>query len=232
MILTGTIVNIVTVLIGGTVGCLAGKAIPEKSSELIGKGLGLCTLFIGISGAMTDAYILPVILSVALGALVGEGLALEQRLHALGDRLQSAMKGKGGSIAEGFVSASLLFCVGAMSIVGSIQSGLGDHTTIFTKALLDGVMAIVFASRFGVGVLFSCAVILVYQGAFELCAGLVEPYMTDALTAQIACVGNILIMGLGINMVLGQKMRVMNLVPAVFIIIPVYYAYVWLISLI
>lgn len=222
MIFTGTLVNMGTVLVGGTLGCIAGRAIPEKTGALIGQGLGLCTLFIGIKGAMVDAQILTVILAVALGAIVGEGLRLEQRLCALGDLLQKKLDGRGGKISEGFVTASLLFCVGAMSIVGSIQSGLGDHSTIYTKALLDGVMATVFAARLGVGVLFSAGVIFIYQGAFEACAGLIEPYMTTALTNEIACVGNILIMGIGINLVLGTKIRVMNLTPAVFLIVPIY----------
>lgn len=225
MILQGTLVNIVTVLIGGTLGCVFGRFIPEKSGELLQKGLGLCVLFIGIEGAMTGVSILPVIFSIALGALIGEGLKLEQHLESLGDKLQAKMKGKGGSVSEAFVNASLLFCVGAMSIVGSIESGLGNPTTIYTKALLDGFMAMVFASRLGIGVLFSCFVILIYQGAFELLAGVVSPYMTDPLTALISCVGNILIMGIGVNLVLGKKVSVMNLVPAIFISVPMFYLF-------
>ena len=119
MILQGTLVNILTVLVGGTLGCLFGKLIPEKSGELVQKGLGLCVIFIGIEGAMTGASILPVIFSIALGALVGEWLKLEQRLESLGDKLQAKMKGKGGSVSEAFVTASLLFCVGAMSALTS-----------------------------------------------------------------------------------------------------------------
>lgn len=215
----------ITVLIGGTLGCVLGRFIPKSSGELVQKGLGLCVLFIGIDGAMTGASILPVIFSIALGALVGEGLKLEQHLEHLGDKLQEKMKGKGGRISEAFVTASLLFCVGAMSVVGSIESGLGNPTTIYTKALLDGFMAMVFASQLGIGVLFSCFVILIYQGAFELLAGFVAPYMTDPLTALISCVGNILIVGIGVNLVLGKKVSVMNLVPAIFISVPMYYLF-------
>jgi len=225
VILQGTLVNILTVLVGGTLGCLFKRIIPEKSGELVQKGLGLCVIFIGIEGAMTGASILPVIFSVAIGALIGEGLRLEQRLESLGDKLQAKMKGKGGSVSEAFVTASLLFCVGAMSVVGSVESGLGNHTTIYTKALLDGFMAMVFASRLGNGVLFSCFVILIYQGAFELLAGVVAPYMTDPLTAMLSCVGNILIMGIGINLVFGKKVSVMNLVPAIFLCVPMYYLF-------
>lgn len=225
MILQGTLVNILTVLIGGTLGCVLGRFIPARSGELVQKGLGLCVLFIGIEGAMTGSSILPVIFSIALGALVGEGLKLEQRLEHLGDRLQAKMKGKGGSVSEAFVTASLLFCVGAMSVVGSVESGLGNPTTIYTKALLDGFMAMVFASQLGVGVLFSCFVILIYQGAFELLAGAVAPYMTDPLTALISCVGNILIMGIGINLVFGKRVSVMNLVPAIFLAVPFFYLF-------
>lgn len=225
MILRGTSVNILAVALGGALGCLFGKLIPERSGDLVQKGMGLCTLFIGIEGAMTGAPILPVIFSIAIGALVGEGLKLESRLEALGDKLQAAMKGRGGKVSEGFVTASLLFCVGAMAVVGSIESGLGRYTTIYTKSLLDAFMAMIFASRLGVGVIFSCITILVYQGTFELLAGVVAPYMTDPLTAMLGCVGNILIMGIGINLIFGKRISVMNLVPSILLAVPFYYLF-------
>lgn len=226
MILQGTLVNVTTVALGTGIGLLIGKGIPDRVSDLMQKGLGLCTLYIGIQGAMVDAKILAVIISMAIGAVIGALLDLDARLKHLGDRIQDKMKTKGNSsVSDAFVTASLLFCVGAMAIVGSVQSGLGDHSTIYTKALLDGVMAIVFTSRFGFGVIFSCAAILIYQGFFEVLASVVGPYMTDPLTALIACVGSIIIAGLGLNMIGAAKIKVMNLVPAIFVSVPVYFIY-------
>lgn len=226
MILQGTLVNVATVALGTGIGLLIGKGIPDRVSDLMQKGLGLCTLYIGIQGAMVDAKILAVIISMAIGAVIGALLDLDAWLKHLGDRIQDKMKTKGNSsVSDAFVTASLLFCVGAMAIVGSVQSGLGDHSTIYTKALLDGVMAIVFTSRFGFGVIFSCAAILIYQGFFEVLASVVGPYMTDPLTALIACVGSIIIAGLGLNMIGAAKIKVMNLVPAIFVSVPVYFIY-------
>ncbi len=226
MILQGTLVNVATVALGTGIGLIIGKGIPDRVSDLMQKGLGLCTMYIGIQGALVDAKILAVIISMAIGAVIGALLDLDAMLRRLGDRIQDKMKTQGNSsVSDAFVTASLLFCVGAMAIVGSVQSGLGDHSTIYTKALLDGVMAIVFTSRFGFGVIFSCPVIFVYQGFFEVLASVVGPYMTDPLTALIACVGSIIIAGLGLNMIGATKIKVMNLVPAIFVSVPVYFIY-------
>lgn len=233
MILQGTLINMATVALGTGLGLIIGKGIPERVSDLLQKALGLCTLYIGISGALVDTEILAVIISIAIGAVIGGVLDLDAALRRLGDKIQEKLKTKGeSSVSDAFVSASLLFCVGAMSIVGSIQSGLGDHGTIYTKALLDGLLAVVFASRLGFGVIFSCAAIFIYQGFFELLASVVGPYMTAPLTALIACVGSIIIAGLGLNMIGAAKIKVMNLVPAIFISIPIYYIYEFLSKLI
>lgn len=227
MILQGTLVNVATVALGTGIGLIIGKGIPDRVSDLMQKGLGLCTLYIGIQGAMVDAKILAVIISMAIGALIGALLDLDSALRRLGDKIHDKMntKGNNSSVSDAFVTASLLFCVGAMAIVGSVQSGLGDRSTIYTKALLDGVMAIVFTARFGFGVIFSCAVIFVYQGFFEVLASVVGPYMTEPLTALIACVGSVIIAGLGLNMIGAAKIKVMNLVPAIFVSVPVYFIY-------
>jgi len=155
---------------------------------------------------------------MASGAIIGEALDLDSRLDRLGKRLEKAAGGQGdGSIARGFVTASLLFCVGAMSIVGSIQGGLsGNHETIFAKSLIDGIAAIILASTMGIGVIFSALFILVYQGGIALCAGFVAPILTDAIIAEMTCVGSLLIAGLAFNMLGITKLKVMNFVPAIF----------------
>lgn len=214
----GTIVNCITVIIGSLVGVLCKKGISQRFSNAIMQGLGLCVLYIGISGTLEGQNVLVAILSMASGAIIGEALDLDSRLDRLGKRLEKAAGGQGdGSIARGFVAASLLFCVGAMSIVGSIQGGLsGNHETIFAKSLIDGIAAIVLASTMGIGVIFSALFILVYQGGIALCAGFVAPILTDAIIAEMTCVGSLLIAGLAFNMLGITKLKVMNFVPAIF----------------
>ena len=220
----GTIVNCITVIIGSLLGVLCKKGISERFNTVIMQGLALCVLYIGISGVLGGQNVLVAIISMAIGAVLGEALNLDARLESLGKRLEKTACGKSGdgSIAKGFVAASLLFCVGAMSIVGSIQGGLtGDHRTIFAKSLIDGIAAIVLASTMGFGVIFSALFILVYQGGIALCAGFIQPLLNDWIIAEMSCVGSLLIVGLAFNMLGITKLKVMNFVPAVFMPIPV-----------
>lgn len=217
----GTLVNTASVIIGGLLGIIFKKGIPERLSKTVFSGLGLCTLFIGISGSLCGENVIIVILSVVIGAIIGEGIDLDKRINTLGSFLENKFN-KGGekkvSIAEGFVTSSLLFCVGAMSIVGSLQSGLtGDNTMIFTKSTLDFVSSLIFASTLGIGVLFSAAFVLVYQGAIVLFAQWLAPLLTDAVINEMSCVGYILIIGLALNMLDITKLKIMNYVPAIFL---------------
>lgn len=218
----GTIVNTAAVIVGAIVGLLLKKGIPEKLSDVIMKGLALCVLYIGISGALKGTNTLVAIISVVLGALIGTLLDLDKRLNSLGEfaerKLNKNSEGGKTSVAEGFVSASLLFCVGSMTIVGSIQSGLtGNHEMLLTKSLLDGISAIIFASSLGIGVILSAAVVLVYQGALTLCAQWVAPFLNDYTIAEMTCVGSLLIIALALNMLGLTKLKTANYLPAVFI---------------
>lgn len=224
----GTWVNVAAVLLGGSIGLLIKKGIPSRLNDTLMKGLGLCTLYIGISGALKGNDTLKLILSMVVGALMGELLDLDGKIASLGAWLERRFaKGEGSvSIAQGFVSASLLFCVGAMTIVGSLQSGLtGDHQMLFTKSMLDFVAAILFASSLGVGVLFSAVFVLVYQGGITLLAGLAAPYLGEAVIAEMTCVGSVLIIGLALNMLGVTKLKVMNYVPAIFL--PILLCLIW-----
>ncbi|MBE6824401.1 MAG: DUF554 domain-containing protein [Ruminococcaceae bacterium] len=234
----GTIVNTVAVLVGGALGLLFKKAIPKRLSDTVFKGLGLCTLFIGITGVFQDGVnTLVVIMSVVLGAVIGEAIDLDKRVNTLGNWIENKFnknENENGkiSIAQGFVSASLLFCVGAMTIVGSLQSGLAnDHTTLFTKSILDFVAAIIFASSLGVGVLFSAIFVFMYQGVMSFGAYLIGSFFSGsadmlAQTSQLTpfmvtvntmnCAGYIIIVGLALNMIGITKLKVMNYVPAIF----------------
>lgn len=222
----GTIVNCITVILGSLIGLLFKKGISQRVSAAVMQGLGLCVMYIGISGALEGQNVLIAIISVAVGALLGELLELDGRLEKLGKTLENKVaQGKGdGSLAKGFVTASLLFCVGAMSVVGSLQGGLtGNHETIFAKSVIDGIAAIVLSSTMGIGVMFSAVFILVYQGGIALCAGLLEGILTESVIAEMTCVGSLLIIGLSLNMLNITKLKVMNYIPAIFMPIVIYW---------
>ena len=186
------------------------------------QGVALCVLFLGISGCLKGSNSLIAILSMVLGALIGELLDLDRRMRSLGDwvqkRTEHLVRGGGqASISEGFVTASLLFCVGAMAIVGALQDGLtGDHATLFAKSLLDGISSVVFGASLGLGVAFSAVAIFLYQGSIALLASFLQPYLGDAVIAEMTCVGSLLIVALSFNMLGLTKIKVMNLVPAIF----------------
>ena len=217
--LTGTIVNALGILAGCAVGLLLGKLIPERLADAVTRGVALCVFYIGVSGTLSDENTLVMIISMVLGTIVGELLRLDDRLSALGGNIerQFAKHGDKGRISEGFVTASLLFCVGAMAIVGSLESGLsGNHATIYAKSVLDTVSSIVYASTMGFGVALSAVPVLLYQGAITLCASLLSPVLTDFVIAEMKAVGSLLIVALSFNMLGLTKIKVMNSVPAIF----------------
>ena len=219
-------INVGAVLLGGTVGLFFNRSFPQHIADTVMKGLALCVLYIGISGALEGNYILVTILSVALGGALGEWLDLDGKLNRLGQKLEQQFGGKENaaegrprkSLAEGFVSASMLFCVGAMAIVGSLQSGLvGDHSTIIAKSLIDGIAAVLLASSLGAGVLFSAGAVLLYQGSIVLLAETLEPLLDTATVAEMSCAGSLLIVGLALNMLDLTHLKVTNYIPAVFL---------------
>lgn len=235
--LTGTILNSVAVLAGALIGTFLrwltnrfsdifpqnGEVLENRLETIIMQGVSLCVLLIGISGSLKGQNTLITILSIVVGALIGELLNLDLRIHILGDWLQSKTdrllkpESNDVSISEGFVTATLLFCVGAMAIVGSLENGLtGNYDTLMAKALLDGISSIVFASSLGIGVAFSAVAIFLYQGTIALLASFLQPLLSDAVIAEMTCVGSLLIVALALNMLGLTKIKVMNLVPAIF----------------
>lgn len=216
----GTIVNCITVLVGGSIGLLLRRGLPERLSDTIMKGLALCVLYIGISGALEGQNVLIAILSIALGGLIGALLKIEDRIERLGNRLEQRFSGQGGAgqFAHGFVSASLLFCVGSMTIVGALQSGLsGNHETLFAKSLIDGIAAVVLAASFGPGVLASAAFVLIYQGGITLLSGLAAPFLSEAVIAEMTCVGSLLIIGIALKMLDIVRLKLADYIPAIFL---------------
>ena len=236
--LTGTIINTLTVLGGALIGTFFrwltnrfsdifpknGEVLENRLETIIMQGVSLCVLLIGISGSLKGQNTLLTILSIVIGAVIGELLDLDLRIHILGDWLQSKTdrilkpESNDVSISEGFVTATLLFCVGAMAIVGSLENGLtGNYDTLAAKALLDGISSIVFASSLGIGVAFSAAAIFLYQGSISLLASFLQPLLSDAVISEMTCVGSLLIIALALNMLGMTKIKVMNLVPAIFL---------------
>ena len=226
--LWGSIVNALAVLGGSSVGLIlyyvlgaAQKGTSERMnglSDAIMKGLGLCVFLIGIQGAVQTQNILIGILSIVLGAVIGHLCDLDRLVNRLGDWIEAKTKGKFGNVADGFVNASLLFCVGAMMVVGALNSGLsGDHTMQYTKSMLDMTSAVIFASSMGFGVLLSAIPVLILQGGITLLAVWIEPLLTERAIAEMTAVGSLLIIGLSFNMMGITKLKVMNYLPAIFL---------------
>ena len=214
----GAIVNTLAAVVGGLLGSLLKKGIPERFADLVQKGLALCVLYIGIKGSLVGTNTLVTILSLVLGAILGELMNIDGAIERLGAWAQRKLSKGGSRLGEGFVTASLLFCVGSMAVVGSLQSGLtGNHETIFTKSMLDFVSAIILASTLGLGVCLSGAFVLVYQGAIVLLARWAAPGLSDYVVAEMSCAGSLLIIALGLNMLGVTKLKVANLLPAMFL---------------
>ena len=223
----GTFANVAAIVVGGLIGALLKNGLSAKISDTVLKGLALCVLLVGIINALKVSNLLFVFIAVVIGAIIGEWLDLDQKLKALGDGIAAKLKGRGGKVSEGFVTGSLLYCVGAMAIVGSLESGLsGNHQTLYVKALLDGVVAIIFASTLGIGIVLSAFSVLLYQGAITLAAASLQPLLSEATKADMTSIGGLLIIGLGLNMLEQHNIKVANLLPAVFL--PLLYQFVLL----
>lgn len=218
----GTIVNAAAIITGSFLGVLLKGGIPEKINDTVMKGLAFCVILIGLSGALKSSNILLVIISMVIGAVIGELIDIDARLKGLGDLIEKKLKGRGGRVSEGFVTASLLFCVGAMAIVGSLESGLtGNHKTLFAKSIIDGVSSIIFASSLGIGVTLSGISVFIYQGLITIAASFLKGILVTSVINDMTAIGSLLIIGIGFNMLETTKVKVANLLPAVFI--PIFY---------
>ena len=216
--LLGTFVNAAAIIAGGLAGVLVRGGIRENYRHTLMQAIALAVILIGIKGALGSQDILLVIVSLAVGTVAGEYLQIEERLLRVGLTLEKKLAFEGQGVAHGFVTASLVFCVGAMAVVGSLESGLaGQHQTLYAKSILDGLASVVFASTLGIGVLFSAFSVLIYQGAITLAAEFIQPMLTDSVVVQMAAVGGLLIAAIGINMLEVKKIRVGNMLPAIFV---------------
>ena len=228
----GTIVNAVAIIAGSLLGLLFKGGIPKKFTVTMMQAISLAVMLIGIKMALKTDAILLVIFSLVIGSLIGEFINIENRLERLGKRFETRFSTAGSGLAKGFVVSSLVFCVGSMAIVGSLESGLtGNHQTLFAKSALDGLFSIIFASSFGIGVLFSSISVFIYQGMITLTSSLIKPFLITAVVNQMSGVGGILIMAIGINLLEIQKIKVGNMLPAIFIPL-VYYMMKQLLNLV
>jgi uncharacterized membrane protein YqgA involved in biofilm formation len=220
----GVIVNTLAVLVGGLIGIFLKKGFPKRMSDAIMVGLGLCTVYIGIDGMFEGQNPLILILSIAIGAAVGTALDLDRRIRDAAHAVEAKFKKDAGgpSLADGMVAGSLLFCVGAMTIVGSLNAGFGDHTMLFTKSMLDFVAAMMLTVSYGAGIMLSSVTVLVFQGALALLAVFVRPYIGDALIAELTCTGSLMIVAIGLNMVGITKIKVADFLPAL-LFVPILY---------
>ena len=221
------LVNAVAIIVGSLIGILLKKGMPKQISDYVMKALGLCTLYIGIAGSLEGENTLLLILSMVFGSMIGMWLDLDLKFNQLASCLENRFKNKSdskASIAEGFVAGSLLFCVGAMAVVGSLQSGLtGNHEMIFAKSILDFIASIIFASTLGIGVAFSAVLVLFYQGSIVLLANWLSPLLIDGVIAEMTSVGSLIIIALALNILGITDFKVMNFVPAVFFPIFLWY---------
>jgi len=235
MIGIGTIVNTAAVIIGSLIGLLLKKGIPEKVGVSVLKALGVATMFIGIGctlqemlfvgadGQLSTRGVMMMIISLALGTLVGELLQIEEGLDKLGEKMKNTkLLRNSETFSEGFITATLVVCVGAMAIVGSLRDGmLGDPTMLYSKSALDFISTMMFASALGVGVLISAVPMALYQGGITLLAGLIGGFFTESIISDLSLVGSVLIFGVGVNLVFGKKLKVGNMIPA--LLVPILY---------
>lgn len=223
MILTGTLVNVAGILFGGGVGLLVHRllrrGVPERFSDMVMKGIGLCTVYIAATGLLDGSKSLVTILSVVLGAVLGEWLDLDGKIRMFSQTLEHRFSREGeGGFAQGFMTATLLFCVGTMAIKGSLDGGLrGDHATLYAKSVMDTISACIFSSTMGMGVLFSAVPVLLYQGTITLLASVAGPYLGDAVIAEMNTVGSLLLLGLSLDLLGITHLKLMNYIPAMFL---------------
>lgn len=215
----GNILNAVAIVLGASLGLSFKKLILAKYSETIMNGLGIVAIIMGLGNAFESEQFLLVIVSLVLGSLTGEVVNIEGKLNRFGEYIGSKFQKEAGkkenSFSKGFITSSLIYSVGAMAIIGALESGLkGDHDMLYAKSMLDGITAIIFASTLGVGVLFSSVTVFLYQGAIILLAGYLKDFLVEALIVELTAVGGIMIIAIGLNILELKKIRVANMLPA------------------
>ena len=221
----GTLVNVAAILAGAGLGLILRLGLSESCKRTILQAMGLAVLFIGIRMSLASQNSIIIVLSLAVGAVLGEMARLEERLDAFGIWLTELVGDRFGDIGKGFVTASLVYCIGAMAIVGSLQEGLtGDASIIYAKALIDGTVSVIFTASMGIGVMLAAVPVLLYQGAITLAAGSLQTLITNPMLAEVSGVGGVLIIAISLNMLKLTKIKLANLLPG----LPLAVLLVWL----
>jgi uncharacterized membrane protein YqgA involved in biofilm formation len=214
----GPVVNAVVIVVCALAGCFLIRGIPERFEEILKKAIGLSIIYVGIKGALDNQRVLLLIMSLVIGAVIGELINIDKLMNRAGGWAERKLGMSGGTFSKGFVSASILFCTGSMAIVGSMQSGLlGNHETLFAKSILDGSISLVFGASMGIGVLFSAIPVLLYQGAIALASMAIKDLLTPDIIREMSAVGSLLVAAIGFNFLSIKEIRVANLIPAIFI---------------
>ncbi|MHA6252986.1 DUF554 domain-containing protein [Oceanobacillus sp. CAU 1775] len=231
MVLLGTIINSALIIVGTLIGLFFNR-IPDKYKETVMHGIGLAVTLIGIQMALVTENIVMVLISLLVGAIIGEFLKIEDALNNLGLWLGSKFRTKDEtvSISQGFITATMLFCIGAMAIIGALDSGIrGDHSVLVTKGIIDGFSALVLTTTLGIGVIFSVVPLFLYQGGITLFATQIEKWVPEAmlngLIQEVTAVGGLLIVAIGLNLLNFTKIRIANLMPAIFAVAGIYFIY-------
>ena len=223
----GTIVNVIAIILGSILGILIKSRFPERVNKIIFQVIGLFTITLGITMAVKTNNFLIVAFSLIIGSVFGEIIGIENYLERLSDKLKNTLKNSSDKFTEGFVTATLIYCIGPMAILGSIEEGLGNSLNLlFAKSVLDGVASIALSSALGIGVMFSAIPLLLYQGGLTLFASYVSNYLNDALIVELSAVGGILLLGLGMNIAEIKKFKVVNMLPSLLVVVILSYFFV------
>jgi len=223
--MTGTLVNFVAIIVGGLIGLVVKDRFPHHIQETVMSGLSLAVMLIGLQMALETESVLIVFFSLVIGGVIGELIGIEKGLNKLGQKIKEHFSNDNDLFVQGFVQASLIYCVGAMAIMGSIQDGLNnDPTILFNKSIIDGIASIAFTATFGIGVIFSAIPVFLYQGGITIMASWAQQFLSQAMITEMTATGGLLIMAIGLNMLGATRIRVGNLLPSLIIaIIAIYF---------
>lgn len=223
----GTLVNVGAVIVGGSLGLLFRRKIPERMFTIIFQAIGIFTLYLGVSMALKANELLIMVFSLVLGALIGEFLRLEERIEGISEKLKKKVGSGDANFSTGLLTAFMLFCMGAMTIVGSIEEGMGkEPTLLMTKSLMDGISAVALSAVLGIGVIFSVIPLLIYQGGLTLLAAMFGDVIPQAIINEITGIGGVLILGLGLSILDIKKIKVLNMLPA--LLVELFLCYIFL----
>lgn len=223
----GTLINVLAVIIGSLAGLIIHSRLPRKIITITFQGIGLFTIFLGINMALKTNELLLMIFSIVIGSIIGEVIDIDRYISKFSEYLKSKIKSKNTKFSEGFITSFLLFCMGSMTILGTIEEGLGgEPRLLLAKSVLDGFSSIALAASLGIGVLFSAVPLLIYQGGLTLFAGLIGNSFKDVIIIELSAVGGLLLIGLGLNILEIKKLKIANMLPSLVIVVILAYFFI------